>query len=76
MDGTTTIVTTPRLTTAGIDVRLTQLRNLLAGTRPQTIPIDATTGAINGDNNYVFYTTARASGAAVFHAQRHRGANC
>jgi hypothetical protein len=40
---------------AGIDVRLTQLRNLLAGTRPQpkfTQP--DTTGSINGDTNSVF----------------------
>src|SRR5208282_5927699 len=45
----------------GIDVRLTQLRNLLAGTRPQTNPgvpglssgMPDLTGQINGDNNVV-----------------------
>ncbi len=44
---------------AGIDVRLTQLRNLLAGTRPQPDPTSdpAQTdplGKINGDTNLVF----------------------
>jgi hypothetical protein len=48
----------------GIDVRLTQLRNLLAGTRPQTNPTSPTaagyppntdpTGRINGDDNSVY----------------------
>ena len=46
---------------AGIDVRLTQLRNLLAGTRPQTTPgvpglsqgSPDLTGLVNGDNNSV-----------------------
>ncbi len=46
---------------AGIDVRLTQFRNLLTGTRPQTSPgvpglIPGTpdlTGQTNGDNNFV-----------------------
>ena len=50
-----------RWTTAGIDVRLTQLRNLLAGTRPQPNPgvpgsspgAPDPTGQINGDNNFV-----------------------
>ena len=45
----------------GIDVRLTQLRNLLTGTRPQTNPgvpglhpgVPDLTGQINGDNNFV-----------------------
>ena len=45
----------------GIDVRLTQLRNLLTGTRPQTNPgvpglspgAPDPTGQINGDNNFV-----------------------
>ncbi len=46
------------------DVRLTQLRNLLAGTRPQNIPLPLTaaqypanadpTGAVNGDDNFVY----------------------
>ena len=46
--------------TGGIDVRLTQLRNLLAGTRPQTSPGvpglsqgQPGSGQINGDNNVV-----------------------
>ena len=45
----------------GIDVRLTQLRNLLTGTRPQTNPgvpghslgAPDLTGQVNGDNNFV-----------------------
>ncbi len=36
------------------DVRLTQLRNLLAGTRPQTNPLSAANGSINGDANLIF----------------------
>ena len=48
--------------TTPLDVRLIQLRNLLAGTRPQTNPgvpgfsvgFPDTTGQINGDNNYVW----------------------
>ena len=45
---------------AGIDVRLTQLRNLLAGTRPQPNPTTSDPrladphGTINGDDNFVF----------------------
>ena len=47
--------------TGGIDVRLTQLRNLLTGTRPQTTPgvpgvtpgAPDLTGQVNGDNNFV-----------------------
>ncbi len=52
---------TPRYDNAGIDVRLTQLRNLLAGTRPQPDPMPSSPastpaiadpdGTINGDNN-------------------------
>jgi large repetitive protein len=38
----------------GVDVRLTQLRSLLAGTRPQTNPSVAGTAAVNGDNDFVF----------------------
>ncbi len=36
-----------------VDVRLTQLRNLLAGTRPQTNPLNANT-ATNGDRNIIY----------------------
>jgi len=43
--------TIPTLTPFGVDVRVTQLRNLLAGTRPQPNP--ATTSAANGDTNFV-----------------------
>jgi large repetitive protein len=45
---------------AGIDVRLTQLRNLLAGTRPQPNPTTSEPqladpqGTNNGDDNFVF----------------------
>jgi hypothetical protein len=43
----------------GIDVRLTQLRNLLAGTRPQKNPfgVDTTT---NGDANFVLFSPTSA----------------
>ncbi len=41
----------------GIDVRLTQLRNLLAGTRPQPLPWPPN-GSANGDMNYAYYTSA------------------
>ena len=45
---------------AGVDVRLTQLRNLLAGTRPQPNPTTSDPvladphGMTNGDDNFVF----------------------
>jgi hypothetical protein len=40
----------------GTDVRLTQIRNLLAGTRPQANPAQPDlTGQINGDNNFVLW---------------------
>ena len=45
---------------AGVDVRLTQLRNLLAGTRPQPNPTTSDPaladphGTTNGDDNFVF----------------------
>ena len=54
-DGKTTIyANNTQVDNGGIDVRLTQLRNLVAGTRPQNNPlsIDTTT---NGDSNYVNY---------------------
>ena len=58
----------------GIDVRLTQLRNLLAGTRPQPNPtapfhprVTDPTGQINGDNNFVLF-----NGVPLLHAQRDR----
>ena len=64
--------TTPRWTTRSIrlnaigglyqpiDVRLTQLRNLLAGTRPQLNPLDRRyAAAINGDTNYRLRLMAR-----------------
>ncbi len=40
---------------AGIDVRLIQLRNLLAGTRPHTNSSLAGTGQVNGDTNFVAF---------------------
>ena len=43
-------------TTTPLDVRLIQLRNLLAGTRPQQNPVapcTTPTGQTNGDNNFV-----------------------
>jgi hypothetical protein len=57
VDNTTTYNTTlaaPAWSQNG-DVRTTQLRNLLAGTRPQVNPfLPDTTGLINGDTNVVF----------------------
>ena len=44
---------------AGIDVRLTQLRNLLTGTRPQADPFAPTINAQNGDANWVLVDGAR-----------------
>jgi large repetitive protein len=44
---------------AGIDVRLTQLRNLLTGTRPQRDPFAPTINAENGDANWILYGGAR-----------------
>ena len=65
---------------AGIDVRLTQLRNLLAGTRPQPNPTTSDPvladphGTTNGDDNFVLGASAQQRGrAALFPAQRHRG---
>ncbi len=56
--GTTVTPSNSQVDNTGIDVRLTQLRNLLAGTRPQANPgVPDTTGTVNGDNNYVFYST-------------------
>jgi large repetitive protein len=44
---------------AGIDVRLTQLRNLLTGTRPQVDPFAPTINAQNGDANWVLIDGVR-----------------
>ena len=54
---------------AGIDVRLTQLRNLLAGTRPQPTPgvpglKAGVLSPVNGDNNFVLI-----GGMSLLHAQ-------
>ena len=80
--------TTPRWTTpaqvlgthptypphAGLDVRLTQLRNLLAGTRPQTNPFSPdTTGLTNGDANIVYGSWSGGASATLLPAQRDRG---
>ena len=51
--GTTTFANNTQVDTAGVDVRLTQLRNLLSGTRS----INASGGTINGDTNFVYYST-------------------
>ncbi len=59
----------PTYTTGGQDVRLVQLRNLLAGTRPQTNPFTPdTTGLINGDANNVYgtWTTAVSAGSPYY----------
>src|ERR1700679_3921068 len=47
---------------AGLDVRLTQLRNLLAGTRPQLDPLSAPDTAVNGDDNIVYGSPPGGSG--------------
>ena len=53
-------VVNTQVDSAGIDVRLTQLRNLLAGTRP---PQKTTLGTgIDGDTNLVSVETASGSG--------------
>jgi hypothetical protein len=44
---------------AGIDVRLTQLRNLLTGTRPQSNPLAPTISVENGDANWVLVDRTR-----------------
>ncbi len=57
---------------AGIDVRLTQLRNLLAGTRPQPNPTTSDPvladpqGKINGDDNLVFGAWPRTGGGQPY----------
>ena len=57
---------------AGIDVRLTQLRNLLAGTRPQPNPTTSEPmladprGTTNGDDNLVFGTWAGVGGGQPY----------
>ena len=56
--GTNYLPNNSQVDNTGIDVRLTQFRNLLAGTRPQANPSTFdSTGTVNGDNNYVFYST-------------------
>jgi hypothetical protein len=60
----------------GIDVRLTQLRNLLSGTRPQPHPLPANAaqfplmadpnGTTNGDDNFVFINTGAGIGQPYF----------
>ena len=60
--GTNTAVNT-QVDNAGIDVRLTQLRNLLAGTRPPQ-KTSFGTGA-DGDTNFVSVESAAGSGTAI-----------
>ena len=59
----TTHASNTQVDNGGIDVRLTQLRNLLAGTRPQTNPQAITVAAAtaNGDTNFV-----QSNGASLF----------
>ena len=56
--GTTYYPSNSQFDNAGIDVRLTQLRNILAGTRSTSTPPPPG----NGDANYVYYSTAPAKG--------------
>ncbi len=49
----------------GIDVRLTQLRNLLAGTRPP-LGSNNPVGAVNQDYNYVYSSTSSTAEAVQF----------
>ena len=63
-------------TLSSVDVRLTQLRNLLAGTRPQSTrrrPTLTIRRHINGDANLVWGSGRGTARAALFPAQRHRG---
>ena len=53
--------------TGGTDVRFTQLRNILAGTRPQLNPFSPdTTGLINGDNNTVYGAFASSTSSIAY----------
>jgi hypothetical protein len=58
---------------AGVDVRLTQLRNLLAGTRPQPNPttsdpvLDDPQGTTNGDDNLVLGTWPGTAGGQPYY---------
>jgi large repetitive protein len=54
--GTSILPSNSQVDNAGVDVRLTQLRHLLAGTRPQTNSSAAGAAAVNGDNNFVAYS--------------------
>ena len=58
----TTFANNTQVDNGGIDVRLTQSRNLLTGTRPQNNPA-AVDPLTNGDTNYVYSTAAKASPA-------------
>ena len=70
----TTYPSNSQVDNAGIDVRLTQLRNLLAGTRPHTTQASPATGEVNGDTNFVAYSLddGQRRDTAVLHAQRDR----
>jgi large repetitive protein len=52
-NGTTYLANNTQVDNAGIDVRLTQLRNLLAGTRTRDAKFQS-----NGESNQVFYSTS------------------
>ncbi len=56
--GQTYLPSNSQVDNVGIDVRLTQLRNLLAGTRPPVVGNNAI-GAVNNDNNYVDYSNGQ-----------------
>ena len=63
--GGANIAVNTQVDNAGIDVRLTQLRNLLAGTRP---PQKTTFGTgTDGDTNFVSVETVAGSGVPSSH---------
>ncbi len=55
-----TTASNTQVDTAGVDVRLTQLRNLLAGTRPPQK--DSFGSGTDGDTNYVLLESSKGSG--------------
>ena len=70
--GTPPYTSNTQVDNAGIDVRLTQLRNLLAGTRPQPNPTTSDPlladphGTTNGDDNFVFGAWAGIGGGQPY----------
>ena len=64
-NGAPPLTSNTQVDNAGIDVRLTQLRNLLAGTRPQIHPLLAPDTAVNGDDNIVYGSWPGGTGPGI-----------